>query len=169
MGIWVLVHINSLDRQSQEVFMLPDSTYVSRLCSPGMASFKVSRHNIWFSYHNRLHTTPIILCLAHFPLYSRLRRTSHMLDVVALSNFDPAQRKYVWVYRWTRMEKRWQWLTGYEIRSLRHHRSPAALTVYRADVAACPSSLLLYCLLYSLPAALFSSAKPKPPLRPPSL
>lgn len=98
----------------------------------------------------------------------RLRLILHMLDVLALSNFDPAQRKYVWVYRWARMEKRWQWLTGYEIRSLRRHRSPAALTVYRADVAASSSSLLLYCLLYSLPATLFGSAKPKPPPHPPS-
>lgn len=94
----------------------------------------------------------------------RLCLTSHMLDV--LTNFEPAQRKYVWVYRGTRMEKRWQWLTGCEIQLVPQTRlQPHGSNVYRADVAASPSSLLLIVFATASPpysSALQSESRPHP-------
>lgn len=67
---------------------------------------------------------------------------SHVLNILALSNF--AQRKYVWVCRWTRMEKWRRCLTGWKIQLVSQIQSqPHGLNVYPADVVASPSSLLL--------------------------
>lgn len=125
---------------------------------------------MWFSWSSRLHMTPIILCATYsifLPRVQRLRVTSHMLNVLAPSNSEPAQKEYVRVCRWTRMEKRWQWLTSCEIQPVPQIQlQPHSLNVYPADVAASPSSLLLIAFSTASPPH-FSPLQNRKPLPPP--
>lgn len=130
---------------------------------------------MWFSWSSRLHMTPIILCATYsifLPRVQRLRVTSHMLNVLAPSNSEPAQKEYVRVCRWTRMEKRWQWLTSCEIQPVPQIQlQPHSLNVYPADVAASPSSLLLIAFSTASPPHFspLQNRKPLPPPPPPFL